>query len=412
MFARFASTLVLTWLIAVQSAAAVEPTVILISFDGTRPAAVEKLPAFARVIAEGAWADRLVPAFPSNTFPNHVTFVTGVSPDRHGIVNNSFDDPLRGHYDYAADPSWLQVEPLWSLAARAGVVSAAYLWVGSEGVWQSGLGPRHWKPFDTAIGESVKVEQILAWLDLPDASERPRLVTSWFHGADGASHRFGPESEIVAGVLAQQDQALATLLDGLAKRGLMASTTVLVVSDHGMTTTRHTADLADALTDAGIDAKVIGGGGFAQVEVRGEADHAAHAKRVVEIARGLGLEAWQEGQGPPEYAITNPRFGDVVVVAPPGTAITTQSGIEWLLGIVGLERFAMRGLHGHRPELPEMGALFGAIGRGVAAGARPGTVRAIDVAPTVLALLGLPIPNWMEGRPISLDAALDAPGSR
>jgi predicted AlkP superfamily pyrophosphatase or phosphodiesterase len=399
-------------LLAVRVATAAEPTVILLSFDGTRPAAVQPLPVFQRIMAEGAWADRLVPAFPSNTFPNHVTFVTGVSPDRHGIVNNSFDDPVRGHFDYDADPSWLEVEPLWSLAARAGVVSAAYCWVGSEGVWRSGLGPRHWKPFDAEIGEMAKVEQILAWLDLPDARDRPRFITSWFHGADGASHRFGPDSEIVAGVLAKQDLALAALLDGLAKRGLSETTTVLVVSDHGMTATLRTADLAGALADAPIDAKVIGGGGFAQVEVSGDADHAGRAARVAEIARGLGLEAWPEGQGPPAYAITNPRFGDVVVVAPLGTAIAAQSGIEWLLGIVGLERFAMLGVHGHRPELPEMGALFGAIGRGVAAGARPGTVRAIDVAPTVLALLGLPIPGWMEGHPISLDAALDAGVSR
>jgi hypothetical protein len=400
------------WLLAVCVATAAEPTVILISFDGTRPAAVQDLPVFQRILAEGAWADRLVPVFPSNTFPNHVTFVTGVSPDRHGIVNNSFDDPVRGHFDYDADPSWLQVEPLWSLASRAGVVSAAYCWVGSEGAWQSGLGPRYWKPFDAAIGEMAKVEQILAWLDLPDARERPRLVTSWFHGADGASHRFGPDSEIVAGVLAKQDLALAALLDGLAKRGLTDSTTVLVVSDHGMTATQHTADLAGALSNAGVDAKVIGGGGFAQVEVPGDADHTGRVTRVVEIARGLGLEAWQQGQAPPAYAITNSRFGDVVVVAPLGTAIAVQSGIDWLLGIVGLERFAMLGIHGHRPELPEMGALFGAIGRGVAAGVRPGTVRAVDVAPTVLALLGLPTPGWMEGRPISLDAALDTGVSR
>ena len=151
---------------------------------------------------------------------------------------------------------------------------------------------------------------------------------------------------------------------------------------------------------------MIGGGGFAQVEVRGDADRAARIARVVEIARGLGLEAWPNGQGPPEYAITNARFGDVVVVAPLGTAIAARSRLDWLLGIAGIERFAMRGIHGHRPELPEMGALLGAIGRGVAVGARPGTVRAIDVAPTVLALLGLPIPEWMEGRPVALDAGV------
>ena len=390
----------------VRVATAAEPTVILISLDGTRPAAVQELPAFRRIATEGAWAERLVPAFPSNTFPNHVTFVTGVSPDRHGIVNNSFDDPVRGRFEYAADPTWIDVEPLWSLAARAGVVTAAYYWVGSEGAWRSGLAPRHWKAFDPATGETAKVEQILAWLDLPDARERPRLITSWFHGGDGASHRFGPDSEIVAGVLAKQDLALAALLDGLDARGLAASTTLLVVSDHGMTEAQRTADLAAALSGAGLDAAVIGGGGFAQVEVSGDADRAARIARVVEIARGLGLEAWPNGQGPSEYAIPNARFGDVVVVAPLGTAIAAQSRIDWLMGIVGIERFAMRGIHGHRPELPEMGALFGAIGRGVAAGARPGTVRAVDVAPTVLALLGLPIPEWMEGRPVDLDAGV------
>jgi predicted AlkP superfamily pyrophosphatase or phosphodiesterase len=393
-------------LFVVRVATAGEPTVILISLDGTRPAAVQELPAFRRIATGGAWAERLVPAFPSNTFPNHVTFVTGVSPDRHGIVNNSFDDPLRGRYEYAADPTWIEVEPLWSLAARAGVVTAAYYWVGSEGAWRSGLAPRHWKAFDTATGEMAKVEQILAWLDLPDARERPRLITSWFHGGDGSSHRFGPDSEIVAGVLAKQDLALAALLDGIEARGLSASTTLLVVSDHGMTEAQHTADLAGALSGAGLDATVIGGGGFAQVEVRGDADRGARIARAVEIARGLGLEAWPNGQGPPEYAITNARFGDVVVVAPLGTAIAAQSRIDWLLGIAGIDRFAMRGIHGHRPELPEMGALFGAIGRGVAAGARPGTVRAVDVAPTVLALLGLPIPEWMEGRPVALDAGV------
>ena len=383
-------------------ASAVEPTVILISFDGTRPAAVAALPAFARIARDGAWADRLVPSFPSNTFPNHVTLVTGVSPDRHGIVNNSFDDPVRGHYDYDGDPTWIEVEPLWSLAARAGIVSASYFWVGSEGPWRNGLGPRHWKKFDTAVGDSEKAEQILAWLALPDPAERPRLVTAWFHGADGASHRFGPDDAIVAGVLAQQDAVLGTLLDELTQRGLFASTTLLVVSDHGMTETRRIVDLAAALAAADLDAQVLGGGGFAQVELHGESDRSARAARVVAIARDHGLEAWINGQGPPEYAISNPRFGDVVVVAPLGTSIAAQTGIGWLLGLVGLERFAMRGVHGHRPELPAMGGLFGAIGRGVEPGARPGTVRAVDVAPTVLALLGVPIPVQMEGQPIPL----------
>jgi hypothetical protein len=177
----------------------------------------------------------------------------------------------------------------------------------------------------------------------------------------------------------------------------LASTTLLVVSDHGMTEAQRTADLR-ALTDAGLDAAVIGGGGFAQLEVRGDADRAARIARAVEIARGLGLEAWPNGQGPPEYAITNARFGDVVVVAPRGTAIAAQSRIYWLLGIAGIDRFAMRGIPDIGPVARDVGALR-RDRQGVAAGARPGTVRAVDVAPTVLALLGLPIPDGWKAAP-------------
>jgi arylsulfatase A-like enzyme len=389
---------------------AAEPTVILISFDGTRPSAVEQLPVFRRIAAEGVWADRMIPAFPSNTFPNHATLVTGVAPDRHGIVNNSFVDPVRGRYDYDGDPTWFEVEPLWPLLASAGIPSASYFWVGSEGTWRNGLGPKYWKRFDTTVGERAKVEQILAWLDLP-AAERPRFVSSWFHGADGASHRFGPASAVTADQLARQADDLAALLDGLGARHLLDSTTVLVVSDHGMAETTRSVDLSAALAERDVAADVIGGGGFAQVMVRGAGDRAAQVEQVVATARALGLEAWPRG-ATPDYASANPRFGDVVVLAPLGVEIATREGLRWWLSLVGLDRFAMRGIHGHRPELPEMGALFCAIGRGVGAGGRPGTVRAVDVAPTVLALLGQPIPTWMEGHAIPLDAHAPADGPR
>jgi hypothetical protein len=111
---------------------------------------------------------------------------------------------------------------------------------------------------------------------------------------------------------------------------------------------------------------------------------------------------------PPPYSCDNARFGDVVVVAPVGVEIARRTGWRSWLWLVGLDRFALRGVHGHRPEAPEMAALFGAVGRGVAPGTRLGTVRAIDVAPTVLSLLAVSIPSWMEGRPIPLDARADA----
>ena len=359
------------------------PAVVLISLDGTPPGtALRDLPTLAAVARRGAWARRLLPVFPTNTFPNHVTLVTGVHPDRHGIVNNAFLDPERGAYDRDADPTWIEVEPLWSLVEAQGLRTASYHWVGSEGAWRSGRGPSEWRRFDSRVAEGAKVEAILGWLAAEPRSARPSLVTAWFHGADHAAHAKGPDAPEVAKALRAQEPALAALVAGLERSGAFATTTLILVSDHGMDRVRSNVDLRGALRRAGLRARVFGGGGFASVSLRGGPRAEADAVR---IARGLGLDAWRRAEAPPELRLGNPRFGAVVVLAPPGVAIGAESP---------------RGAHGYRPEEPAMAALFAAVGRGVPEGLALDEVRSIDVAPTVLALLGVPIPAWMEGRPI------------
>src|SRR5262245_42593826 len=377
--------LLLPLLLATAPAAAAgspDATVVLISLDGTTPeAGLENLSTLREVARRGALAKRLVPVFPTNTFPNHVSLVTGVHPDRHGIVNNEFEDPVRGVYDKDGDPTWIEVEPLWSLLEARGIPSASFHWVGSEGPWRSGRGPRAWKPFDSGVGEREKVAQILAWLG-QDPAERPRLVTAWFHGADHAGHADGPGAPEVAKSLREQDRALAELLAGLERRDGLARTTLILVSDHGMDLVRSRVDLRGALRAAGVRAQVFGGGGFVNVAVPG--GPAAEAKAVA-VARGLGLDAWRRGEAPAELRLGNPRFGEVVALAPPGVAI--GAGV-------------LRGPHGYRTGEPRMSALFAAVGRGVPAGLALGELHNVDVAPTVLALLGAPVPEWMEGRPI------------
>jgi predicted AlkP superfamily pyrophosphatase or phosphodiesterase len=377
---------------------AAENTVILISLDGTTSAQTRDpgLATFGRLRREGVAAERLVPAFPTNTFPNHVTFVTGVAPERHGVVNNVFADPERGRHSYENDPTWILVEPIWSLAARHGVVSAAYHWVGSEGPWTSGLGPRHWRVFDGGTPEREKVDQILTWLDVEDPAERPRLVTAWFHGTDGAGHRHGPDSEQALRALRPQDAQIGRLLEGLAARGLLSSTTLLLVSDHGMARVERVENLAAALDDEHVRARLFGGGGFASLLV----DEPEEAARAIAVARGLGLEAWRREEAPAALRLGHRRFGDVVVLAPPGTAIVREGlrgRVQQLLGRTGA---ALGGAHGYRPEQSEMSGILLAFGAGVEPGASLGSVRAVDVAPTVLALLGIPVPDWMEGRPL------------
>jgi predicted AlkP superfamily pyrophosphatase or phosphodiesterase len=376
--------------------------VIVVSLDGTPPGAVEweGSTALSELARRGARAERLIPVFPTNTFPNHVTLATGVVPEIHGITGNVFRDPERGLYRYEDDPTWIEVEPIWAWAARHGVVSAAFHWVGSQGPWRNGYGPRHWKAFDASTPEIEKTAQILAWLDLPDASERPRLVVTYFRGADRAGHHHGPESAEARRALAEQNGALLRLIEGLDARGAWPSTTLLVLSDHGMAGVRRNVDLDAALRREGVAADVLGGGGVVLLSLR----EGAALEAALDIARGLGLDAFSRGEAPPGLRVGHVRFGDALVLAPPGTAIARSAHDEE-------GKPAMRGAHGYRPEVSEMGALFLAAGRGAVPGSRLGDMRMVDVAPTVLALLGLPVPDWMEGRPIGALMPADAGGS-
>jgi arylsulfatase A-like enzyme len=400
------------WTPARAAGPAADPSVILLSFDGTRPADIrrEELPGFARLLREGAAAERMDPVFPTNTFPNHASLVTGVAPERHGIVNNQFLDPERGFYDYdkGKDPTWFEAPPLWSILAAQGVPSASFHWVGSEGRWRDGTGPLEWKRFDARTSADAKVQQILAWLDRPPGPTRPRLVTAWFRGADHEGHRHGPGSDEAARDLAAQDASLARLVAGLEQRGLLATTTLLVVSDHGMARVERAVDLAGELRGAGVRGRTLAGGGFAIVYAK----QAAQVERAARVARGLGLEAFERRTAPRELRLGNDRFGDVVVIAPVGTAFLRDSLGQRIAAWLHLPGASLGGAHGYRPEEESMGAIFVAFGRGAVAGASLGRVNALDVTPTVLALLGVPAPPELEGTAIpGLVARLVADGA-
>jgi predicted AlkP superfamily pyrophosphatase or phosphodiesterase len=393
--------LLLAWLCAAPAALAEKrerpasgesrpSAVVMISLDGTTREMLERAGAQAllSLARDGASVARFEPAFPSNTFPNHVTLVTGVLPERHGIVNNSFRDLARGEYDKEADPSWLESEPLWSLLAKHGIASASYHWVGSEGAWTSGRGPREWKKFDTRTPVKKKLEQVLAWLEAPGAPDPIRFVTCYLPGADHVAHKHGPAADQVSETLRAQDAELGRFLSELDRRGWFRSLTLLVVSDHGMAQVERNVDLRGALREAGLRPSVFGASGFATVHVGGARDA---IPRAVRAARALGLEAYPRERAPLNWPVANPRFGDVVVVAPIGSAIASS---------FSKEGFA-NGMHGYRGDLPEMGALFLARGRGVAAGVTIERARAVDVAPTVLELFGVPVPAGLDGRSLA-----------
>jgi predicted AlkP superfamily pyrophosphatase or phosphodiesterase len=373
------------------------PVVIVLSWDGVRHDYLDRtaLPALDRIQASGLRAERLIPVFPSNTFPNHVSLATGTYPDRHGIIDNVFRDRERGLYDYSAEADWLAAEPIWAAAERQGVRSAVFFWVGSETDWR-GTGASYRKaPFDGDIGEAEKVDQILAWLDLPKG-ERPGLIMAWWHGADGVGHMKGPNHPDIAAQLLEQDGHLQRLLAGVDERERWPSTSLLVVSDHGMTEVTETVPIRESLEAAGIAAKVIPRSSTASVDLEDPADQDAAFAALNAIP---GVKAYPEESIPEALRVRYPaRTGDLMAITtPPRTfyeASWIQSAILWFGASF---RDWTPGMHGYAPEHPDMGAILLGMGRGVPRGKRIGPVRSIDVAPTIARLLGIDPPTGSEG---------------
>jgi len=366
------------------------PTVVLISLDGTRPADLREawLPSLVELGHQGARAEALVPVDPTNTFPSHVSLVTGVWPEEHRLVNNLFIDPIRGRFSRDEPHTWIESETIWSIAERRGIPTASFHWVGSEGPWTGGPGPRESRKFSSRTLEKTKVDQILEWLAIDDPNVRPRLITSWFHGADHAAHVSGPGSDAVGESLAPQNVQIARLITEIEKRGLFDSTTLIFVSDHGMAWAPKRVNLASRLRHAGLELSLLGIGGFATGVFDEGAKSQAKVAEAVEIARKAGLQAWSRRDAPADWHVRDSRFGDFVVRAPIGTAIVGPGT-------------RIDGFHGYDSKEPAMAGIFVARGRGVRPGTRLGRVSSLSIAPTVLGLLGLPVPRQMKAPPLA-----------
>jgi len=253
-------------------------------------------------------------------------------------------------------------------------------------------------PFDTRIGEPEKVARIVQWLDLP-AAERPRLILCWWHGADHAGHLRGPDDASVTGELREQDAALATLLAALDARHAWTDTTLLVVSDHGMTAVRSELSLESLLADAGVPARVEGGGVVAQIFL---ADPAQRERAEAALAKRSEIRVFRGEALPESLRLRFPsRTGDLVAIANLGVALRASPRGERVLRLLASPLGWKRGLHGYAPDEPDMGGILFALGRGVAPGTRLPPQRMIDVAATVARLLGIEPPASSEGHPIA-----------
>jgi predicted AlkP superfamily pyrophosphatase or phosphodiesterase len=374
-----------------------KPSLVLVSFDGFRADYLDRLalPNFRRVIARGVRARYLRPVFPAITFPNHYSLVTGLYPGHHGIVENSFFDPVRNAaYSFrdqntATDGTWYGGEPIWVTGERQGMVTACFFWPGSEAAIK-GVRPTHWNKYDGNVSNADRVAKVLEWLRLPEAS-RPHLITLYFSDIDSASHRGPVEGHDVEKAVRAMDSALGSLLDGIDALPAREQVILLLTSDHGManTSAAQIVQLSSVVNTSNIRPSFDGP--VAGLHVSGGPES---ARRVRDQLNGklTNGRAYLRQDLPERYHLRETaRAGDVIVVMNEG----------WIMATSIINRGLIQdtwGAHGWDPDVASMRAIFLIAGPGIRKGVTIPEVENIDVYPLMTELLGLKPAAGIDGR--------------
>jgi predicted AlkP superfamily pyrophosphatase or phosphodiesterase len=360
------------------------PYVVLISFDAFRADYLDSLtpPNLTRMMRQGVRAKGLIPIFPSKTFPNHYSIVTGLYAEHHGIVANSFYDPVRqagfklADTNAVRDGSWYRGEPLWVTAERQGMVTASYQWPASEAAIE-GVRPSYFTHYNATVPDSARADTVLGWLRLP-ASQRPHFVTLYATDVDEAGHHFGPGSPQVAAAVTTVDNMLGRLMDGIRALPIRDSVYVIVVSDHGMarTAAANYASLPALIDTTGV--RIADAGPNANLHVAGGAAHARAIRDSLNRVLTHGRAYLREEVPARLHYSADPRVGDVVIVLDEPF-------------LVGISPRPPRdsATHGWDPVYPEMHGIFLVTGPGVRRETVSPEVANIDIYPFVTELLGL-----------------------
>jgi len=381
---RFAILLfVAALLVSTASAQSVKqrPYVVLVSLDGFRYdyAARYNATNLLAIGKAGVAAEGLIPVFPTLTFPNHISIVTGLYPEHHGIVENGFYDPIRKEFygmgAGAQDGSWYRAKPLWVLAEEQNVKSATMFWPSSDAEIFT-IRPSYWKAYDMSFPNEQRIAQVLNWLKLPEA-QRPHLVTLYMSDVDAAGHKFGPESAETAAAVQRIDKLVGELWRNLQALNLPIN--LIVVSDHGMQKVEGFVDIGPFADFKKV--KVDDAGVFTLVYAPDS--EAAEQMYFALKAKSPKFDVYRRKETPPQWHFSEDlRIGDLIVIAKGPNMIGTEppsGGVPPLLGE-----------HGFDPaEFPTMKGIFYAVGSNIKPGVRVSPFENVNIFPLITKILGL-----------------------
>ena len=373
------------------------PVTILISIDAFRPDYLRRgdTPNLDALAASGVTAT-MRPSFPTLTFPNHNTLVTGMRPDHHGIVANTFYDPAKPDVKFynkdqsSADPFWwAEAEPLWITAEKAGIRSATMFWPGEEAA-HGDVRPSDWARFDPNFTSAQRVLTVEDWMRRPPAI-RPKFVTLYFDDVDKAGHKHGPWGADTILAVRGIDRLIGDLRATLAALG--QPVTFVIVSDHGMRNVEPAkAVLLQTLLPNDLYTLIFYGPTAAIAPKPG---HEEEVARILTAPNPL-MTCWRKTDIPAALAYgKNPRVAPILCQSVRGGDVLQGAPTNM-------------GEHGYDMDDPEMAALFLVNGPGIRTGARiPAKFDNVDLYPLLAKLIGvMPLPS--DGNPATLGAVLAA----
>ncbi len=339
------------------------PILILVSIDGFRWDYLDRgdTPAIRMLADTGVRAEGLIPQFPSKTFPNHYTIVTGLKLANHGIISNNMRDAaIPGEFsmsnrDVLADPRWWGGEPIWNTAEKQGLVAGAMFWPGSETVID-GRQATYWMTFDDNMPHQSRVDRILAWLGEPEPS-RPSFLTLYYSDVDSSGHNDGPDSGSVRAAVRAVDASIGGLVRGVAALGLADRVNYILISDHGMAQlSRDRMIMLDDLI-AVTESDVVD---WSPVLALSPKDGDVEKLYAALKDKHPHLAVYRRDEIPAAYGLAgHPRLPAVIGIADEGWYITSNREVErW----DQLDRDAPGGAHGYDARARSMHGLFVASG--------------------------------------------------
>lgn len=427
------------WLAAATlSAAERDRHVVLISVDGLPAYLLQDdsapLPNIRRLAEQGMVAEGMKVSNPSVTWPNHTSLVTGVRPEKHGVLFNGVLEKPGPGLPIKVNPrkdkaELVHVPTLYDVLAERGLTTGEINWPctrGSKSLVASFPDvPETFEHSTPAFIESLKRAGIVSDQSIKDfgklspsardllwtraachliSDRRPNFVLVHLLNVDAVHHKYGPQTFAGYSAVAYADACVGEILDAIDGAGLKDKTTVMIVADHGFQAIPKTVQPNVVLRQAGLltvennqvataRAHVFPEGGIGMLYLTSP-DNGADRARVLDLFRdkeGIADVLTPDEFG--QYGLPHPdhyeQMADLILVAKDGYGVGGgATGDEFVV-----KSEATLGTHGFLSTNPLMNAVFIASGHGVKPGTKLPVIENIDVAPTVAKLLGVELPN-------------------